>query len=121
MDIILHEGNNIKVAEFVSEEIILNCVQDSLDLMADADYNGARKIILHEKNISPEFFKLRTGLAGEILQKYVNYKMKLAIAGDFSKYKSNSFNAFLIECNRGNQFYFVDSVEDAIKKLEEDK
>ncbi len=121
MNFNFHEFNNVRIAEVISDEIVLNNVQDSLDLMANADYQGARKIILHEKNINPEFFKLSTGLAGEILQKYVNYKMKLAIVGDFSKYQSKSFNAFLIECNRGNQFFFVDSVDKATELLIEKK
>lgn len=119
MNFNFHYSGNIKIAEVISEEIILNSVQDSLDLMANADYQGARKIILHEKNIYPAFFKLSTGLAGEILQKYVNYKMKLAIVGDFTKYHSKSFTAFLIECNRGNQFYFVATLDKAIEKLTE--
>jgi hypothetical protein len=121
MNFNFHELNNVRIAEVISDEIVLNNVQDSLDLMANADYQGARKIILHEKNINPEFFKLSTGLAGEILQKYVNYKIKLAIVGDFTKYQSNSFNAFLIECNRGNQFFFVDTSDKAIEMLADKK
>lgn len=117
MNFIFHNSENQKIAEVISEEIILTCVQDSLDLMADADYQGARKIVLYEKNINPDFFKLSTGLAGEILQKYVNYKMKLAIVGDFSKYHSKSFNAFLIECNRGNRFFFIETLGEAIERL----
>jgi len=119
MNFNFHYSGNIKIAEVISDEIILNSIQDSLDLMADADYQVTRKIILHEKNINPAFFKLSTGLAGEILQKYVNYKMKLAVVGNFAKYKSKNFNAFLIECNRGNQFYFVATLDEAIEKLTE--
>lgn len=117
MEILMHQNNGKKVAEIISNNILINKVQDALDLMADIDYQGARNIIIHEKNLSPDFFNLRTGLAGDILQKFVNYKVRLAIVGNFSKYDSNSLNAFIIECNRGSQFFFADSIETAKGKL----
>ncbi|MBU1101276.1 MAG: DUF4180 domain-containing protein [Bacteroidetes bacterium] len=49
----------------------------------------------------------QSGLAGEILQKCINYRLKIAIVGDFEKYKSKSLQALIIESNRGNQFFFV--------------
>jgi len=117
MKIIIHQNNRSKVAEIQSDEVVIQKVHDALDIMADADYNGARKIILHEKNIHPDFFKLRTGLAGEILQKFVNYKVQLALIGDFSKYQSKPLHDFIRECNKGNQFFFVQDIEAAIQKL----
>lgn len=117
MEIVIHQNGNTKVAEIKSSEIIVTKVQDALDIMADADYKGARKIILYEKNIHPDFFKLRTGLAGEILQKFVNYKVCLAIIGDFSKYQSKPLKDFIFECNKGNQLFFVADLETAINKL----
>ncbi len=65
-------------------------MQDALDIMVTADEKGARKIIMYEKNIHPDFFLLRTRLAGEILQKFTNYMVNLAIVGDFDKYNSKS-------------------------------
>lgn len=111
------ESDGEKFAEILSDRVLLNSTQDVLDMMADADYGGARKIIVHEKNISPEFFKLSTNLAGEILQKFVNYKVSLAIVGDFSKYNSKPLNDFIRECNRGRQIFFVNDVESAVNEL----
>jgi hypothetical protein len=82
-----------------------------------ADYLGARSVIVHEKNITPEFFDLKTKIAGEILQKYANYHFKLAIIGEFSKYESNALNAFVIECNRGNNIFFVEDADAAFNKI----
>ena len=109
--------NNVTVAELVSDEIEIRNVQNSLDLMGNADYLGARSVIVHEENIAPEFFDLKTKLAGEILQKYVNYHFKLAIVGEFEKYQSNALNAFVIECNRGNHIFFVEDRKVAFSKL----
>jgi len=42
--------------------------QDALDIMANSVYQGSGKIILHERNLTPDFFELKTGIAGDILQ-----------------------------------------------------
>jgi hypothetical protein len=46
-------------------------------------------LVLDEKQLCPDFFDLRTGLAGEVLQKFVNYRARLAIiVADSSAYGS---------------------------------
>jgi uncharacterized protein DUF4180 len=40
---------------------------------------GSRGLILNESDLSPEFFDLRTGLAGELFQKFTNYSVRVAI------------------------------------------
>lgn len=117
MEISVHQIDGFNIAEVKSEKIIINNVQDSLDLMAEADNKGARKIIIREENICQDFFKLGTGLAGEILQKFVNYHVKLAVVGNFKKYGSKNFKSFVYESNNGNGFFFVSDVKDAINKL----
>ena len=117
MKFIIHNNNNNMIAEITDDEIIINNLQDALDMIANISYNGINKIIIKEKNIVPDFFKLSTGLAGEILQKCVNDNMKMAIVGDFDNYKSKSFNAFIIECNRGKQFFFVNYIDKAKEML----
>ncbi len=109
--------NNKSIAEIKSDQIEINTVQDFLDWLASASYEGATSLILHEENINPDFFDLKTKLAGDMLQKAVNYRMKVAIIGEFSKYESNSLNAFIVECNRGRQIFFVGDVETAVTKL----
>jgi hypothetical protein len=75
---------------------------------------GQRKVILHEKNINPEFFNLSSGLAGEVLQKFTNYRVMLAIVGDFDKYESESLKAFIYESNKGNHINFLSEISDAL-------
>lgn len=117
MELKILEINNQKIAEVIAEEIVVNNTQDALDIMTDANYYGARSIILEEKHLNSDFFDLRTGMAGEILQKYSNYRVKLAIVGDFEKFKSKSLNAFIFECNRGNAIFFAPDKETAISKI----
>jgi hypothetical protein len=47
----------------------------------------AEGMILREEDLSSEFFDLRTGLAGELFQKFTTYNKKLAIVvPDLTKY-----------------------------------
>lgn len=116
MKIEIIEYGHSKIAK-VPEETMINTVRDATDLLGNADYQGASKIIAKETNLNPQFFNLRTGIAGEILQKISNYRKKLAIVGEFEKYESNALNAFILECNRGNHIFFVPDVESALKRL----
>jgi hypothetical protein len=115
--LLLKEINNQKIAKLKSIENQISNVNDALDLIGNADYQGARNIIINEKDLDSNFFDLKTGLAGEILQKYSNYHVRLAIVGDFSKYSSNALKAFILECNRGKHIFFVENEELAIQKL----
>lgn len=117
MHITLHSINNIKIGEITSDKVILKTTEDGLTLLGDLYYQGYDKIILHEKNITPQFFDLKTGIAGEILQKFAQYRIPLAIVGDFSKYTSNSLKDFIFESNKGKFISFVSTREEAIKIL----
>jgi len=117
MKIELHQAGEMKVAEILSEEILIREVQDALDLMADCGYQGARRIILYEGSLLPDFFDLKSGLAGEILQKFSNYQVKLAIIGDYSQYSSKSLKDLIFESNRQQQISFVGSLDEALNVL----
>ncbi|WP_313003095.1 DUF4180 domain-containing protein [Chryseobacterium gleum] len=112
-----HEINNIKIAEIISDSMIIQSAQDGLDLMGNIYYQGFDKVILYEKNITPEFFDLKTKIAGEILQKFSNYRIGLAIVGDFSKYESKSIKDFIFESNKTKHVNFVGLMEEALEKL----
>jgi hypothetical protein len=117
--LIFHRTANIELAELSDEKLILSEVQDVLDLMGDCGLNDCHRMIIKEENLSPDFFRLHTGLAGEILQKFSTYNFKLAIIGDFSKYRSKSLQDFIRESNKGNRIFFVRNLDDATKKLSE--
>lgn len=112
-----HQLSNTNIAEVLSESIVIVTIEDSLNLMADLYCQNFDAIILHETTITPDFFDLKTGIAGEILQKFSNYRMRLAIVGDFSTYNSKSLNDFVFESNKNRQINFVGSVAEAIERL----
>ncbi len=114
MNITLTNHNSHTIAEIDSNMVVISEVQDALDLMVNA---GARRIILKEEHLNPAFFDLKTRLAGEILQKFVNYSVKLAIVGDFSKYSSKSLRDFIYESNKSGPIFFVSTMDEARTKL----
>lgn len=112
-----HNIKNIKVAEVLSDEVIIQSVQDGLDLMGDIYYQGFDKVMIYEKDITPDFFDLKTKIAGEILQKFSNYRIGLAIIGDFSKYESKSMKDFIYESNKTGHVNFLETLEDALENF----
>lgn len=88
-----------------------------LDLLGEISFAGCSRVIIHSESFSPEFFDLRTGVAGDILQKFSNYRMQLAIVGDFTHLTSKSWRDFIRESNRGRSVNFLSSVDEAISVL----
>ena len=114
MEIETHQIGDIKIAEIISDDIIINQAEDGLDLLGNMYYQGFDKILIYEDNISADFFDLKNGMAGEILQKFSTYRMQLAIVGDFSKFSSNSLKDFIYESNKGGHISFVVSREEGL-------
>lgn len=112
------ERNGVIIALVESEETLITDVQSALDLMATVRYEtGADRMILPKAAFDKRFFMLSSGLAGDILQKFVNYQLKLAIYGDFSGYTSKPLRDFIYESNNGGHVFFVATAEEALEKF----
>lgn len=107
------------VVNVISAEPILTDAQSALDLIATVRFETkCSRIIVDKSAISEDFFKLSTGVAGEILQKFANYQMKLAVVGDYSKYTSKPLKDFIYESNKGKDFFFAAEFDEVIERLE---
>lgn len=112
------EKNGVKCAAVCGNEKIINDARSALDLLMSAKYEaGTKNIIIDKKSVSDDFFILSTGLAGEILQKYVNYGGRIAIYGDYSHYTSEPLKDFMYESNKGKDVFFVSDEEQAAEML----
>ena len=101
-----------------SNEIIIKDVQSAIDFIMSVKYEtNCSKIALNKSAIIEDLFILSKGLAGEILQKFINYQIKFAIIGDYSKYTSKPLKDFIYESNKGKDIFFVASEDEAIKML----
>ncbi|MEI6875069.1 MAG: DUF4180 domain-containing protein [Spirochaetota bacterium] len=109
-----HGTGDEAIAELLGEGIIVSSVSVALDLIGNA---GARNIVLQAEQLHPDFFKLRTGLAGEILQKFTNYRVRLSIVGDFGSLQSPALRDFIRESNDDGQISFVASLDAALAAL----
>lgn len=82
---------------------------DAMDLIGNASYSGVGLVALPVARLHPDFFILSSLLAGDILQKFVNYRVRVAIVGDISAYVagSDALRDFVWESNRGEHVWFV--------------
>jgi len=92
--------------------------QDALDLIGAA-FSGADLVAIPARRLDERFFALRTGLAGEIMQKFVNYRLRLAIVGDISAHvaASTALRDLVVESNRGTQVWFVADLAELDRRL----
>ncbi len=112
------EKNGITCAVVNSNEIVITDAQSALDVLMSAIYDiGTKNIVVDKEKIVEDFFILSKGLAGEILQKYVNYGGRIAIYGDYSHYTSKPLKDFIYESNKGKDVFFVATQDEAIEML----
>ena len=110
--------NGQKIVTIHSSEVLLAGVPSALDFIMTVRHTCDCDRIALEKSALPEdFFILSTCLAGEMLQKIINYGVRLAIFGDFSRYTSKPLKDFIYECNHGKDIFFLANEKEAIEKL----
>jgi hypothetical protein len=103
------EINGVTVLECSPDGQVVDSDRATMDLIADAMGHDAELVALPVERLPDEFFSLRSGLAGLIAQKFVNYRMRLAIVGDVTAHvdRSTALRDFVRETNRGSQLWFV--------------
>ena len=112
------EKNGIICAVVNSNELVITDAQTALDVLMSAKYDvGTKNIVIDKKLIVEDCFILSKGLAGEILQKYVNYGGRIAIYGDYSHYTSKPLKDFIYESNKGKDVFFVATQDEAVDML----
>lgn len=112
------EKNGVICAVIQSGDKVIVDSQSALDVLMAAKYEaGTGNVAIGKELIAEEFFVLSSGLAGEILQKYVNYGGRIAIYGDFSRCTSKPLRDFIYESNQGRSVYFVPTEEEAVSRL----
>jgi PadR family transcriptional regulator, regulatory protein AphA len=85
---------------------------DALDLVGICGEHQAHRLLLHGENLTDDFYNLRTGLAGAVLQKFVNYYIKTAIILPLERANQGRFGEMVLEANRSNRGFHVFQEED---------
>jgi hypothetical protein len=81
--------------------------------------NRASLLVIPVECLDEDFFRLSTRIAGEIIQRFVTYRVRVAIVGDISRHvaESTALRDFVLEANRGDQVWFVTSLEELGQRL----
>ena len=120
MSATFYEIHGTKVLACSPEGKKLRTDRDAVELIGEAYGQEARWIIIPTERFEDDFFQLRTRIAGEIISKFVWYRVRVAIIGDISRHTeaSSSLRAFVYESNRGDQVWFLANIEEFNLRLE---
>ena len=117
MEFVEHKNGDRTTIEVQSPEPLFTNPEGALELMVNIGYlYETNRILVHREQICEEFFDLRSGMAGEILQKFSNYRMQLVIVGDFSRLQSKAMRDFILESNKGSLVNFVPDMAVALNE-----
>lgn len=103
-----HEGER-KFIEVIPGSDGVEDAQDALELVVICHENDTNLVMLYEDNLSPDFFRLKSGVAGDILQKLVNYHIKTALVMDTARIGEGRFKEMMLEANQGSHFRVFDN------------
>ncbi len=115
----LHELQGCRILEYPAKGSPLGNASSSLDVISTARGEQAELVAIPIERLGEEFFQLRNGIAGEVLQKFVTYHLRIAIVGDMTSLSdtSKSLHDFVVECNRGSDVWFVRDLEELNDRL----
>jgi hypothetical protein len=87
----------------------------ALDLVALCGENEVSTVLLYQENLSPAFFDLKSGQAGRILLKFINYSVKVAAIISPEISNQGRFYEMVLETNRGNDFRIFSNRSEAVE------
>lgn len=105
MELILVDEGGVKVVEGVPAEVFMSSVQDIDRVIEACLSDGAQAALLYAANLPGAFFDLSSGVAGAILQKLRNYRIRLAVVCPAGSVRfSSRFGEMLADERRGTHF-----------------
>ncbi|MFJ9825074.1 DUF4180 domain-containing protein [Streptomyces sp. NPDC101160] len=98
---------------------LVHSERDATDLIGEGSYGGAAWVAVPVERLPDDFFRLRTRMAGDIVQKFAQYRVGLVVVGDISRHLegSSALRDFVRECNRGTQVWFVPDTDALTERL----
>ena len=110
MKLITHEMHGARFIECVDS---ITRIEDALDLVSACMEHDAGSVLLESHTLPAAFFELGSGFAGEFLQKFSNYRVRLAAVFPLEDGYSDRFREFLSEARRGRGFRVFPARADA--------
>ena len=114
-----YDLQGVRVFECAAEGTPPGNSRDAVDLISAAWNQKATLMVIPAGRLGDDFFRLKTGVAGEIMQKFVTYGLRLAIVGDISRYlsESSALRDLVYECNKGTQVWFLANLQEFAEQL----
>jgi PadR family transcriptional regulator AphA len=109
-----------KLVELAKGEAVIRNERDALELAGICGFSGAPRALVHADNLAEEFFDLKTRVAGDVLQKFINYRIRVAAVLSRERIGTGRFSEMVMEANRGDDFRVFDDKEKAIAWLVSD-
>jgi PadR family transcriptional regulator, regulatory protein AphA len=117
----IREIENKKYIELISATTLISTENDALDLVSLCWEHDTYSLMIHYEDLSEDFFKLKTKVAGNIIQKFINYGLKAAAIIPQEVIQKGRFREMALETNKGNHFRMYESKEEAAKWLLDQK
>lgn len=114
-----YDLHDTRVAVLMDDGAPLRNDSDAAGLISEAAEYRAHVIAISAKRFDAGFFRLRTGIAGQVIQKFLTYGFRLVIVGDISEHlqESSALRDFVYECNRGSHVWFVADLDELHHRL----
>ncbi len=109
----IRELESEKYIELMSSTEPLSTENDTLDLISLCWEHETNALMIHYAALSEDFFKLKTKLAGNMIQKFTNYGIKAAAIISQETIQTGRFKEMAMETNKGNHFRLYESKEEA--------
>ena len=116
----VEQRRGVTVLTFRADGPTVATDSDAVDLIAQTYGYQPDLVVVPAERFGDDFFTLSTRVAGEIVQKFVNYGLRLAIIGDISRHltASSALRDYVRETNRGRQVWFVADLDELDAQLE---
>jgi hypothetical protein len=114
-----YDLHGARVVELQADGAPLRNDRDAVDVIAAAAEHHPDVIVIPAERLDEEFFHLRTGIAGQVVQKFLTYGLRIVIVGNLSKrlQESSALRDFVYECNSGSHVWFVASLDELGRRL----
>jgi hypothetical protein len=111
--------NGVRVATAAADGPPICDEASALDVIGDAFADRADVVAVPAARLCADFFRLRTGVAGAVVQKFVNYRLRLVVVGDVAVHgpTSGPLDDWMREANRSCELWFVADDAELARRL----
>ena len=113
------ELHGVRVLECSTDAKPPRSAKDATDIITAAWEHKAKLVVLPADWLGDDFFRLSTRVAGEVVQKLLDYRLRVAIVGDIADRlaASQALRDWVRECNEGRQIWFVRDLKELGERL----